>query len=250
LTRGLDLDRPETTLRRREVLLGKPFLRRVYGEWYRLIAASLPAGEGVVVEVGSGAGFLSEHVPGLVTSERFRLPQVSLVLDAQSLPFASASLRGIAMTDVLHHLPQPRRFLAEAARCVRRGGGVVMIEPWVTPWSRVVYGRLGAEPCEPEAARWERPASGPLSTANVALPWILFERDRTQFEREFPQWTIDTLRPMMPFSYLLAGGISMRSLMPGATYAFWRRVESLLERFGASLAMFALIVLRRTERSA
>jgi hypothetical protein len=149
---------------------------------------------------------------------------------------------------VLHHLPRPRRFFAEAARCVRRRGVVAMIEPWMTRWSRLVYDRLVDEPCEPEAPRWECQARGPLSTANVALPWILFERDRPQFEREFPQWEIDTLRPLMPVSYLLSGGISLRGAMPGASYPFWRWVESRLGRFDASLAMFAFVVLRRTER--
>ena len=34
------------------------------------------------------------------------------------------------------------------------------------------------------------PRQGPLSSANQALPWIVFERDRATFEREFPEWRI------------------------------------------------------------
>ena len=147
LTRGLDLDNPRTTHLRRRILEEKPFLRRIYEEWYARIAASLPAGEGAVLELGSGAGFLRDFVPGLVRSEVFYTPGIDAVLDGLALPFAPGSLRAIAMTNVLHHLPQPVRFFQEAARCVRPGGVATLIEPWVTPWSR------GGDPPRPPPPR-------------------------------------------------------------------------------------------------
>lgn len=245
LTRGLDIDDPRTTHLRRRILEEKPFLRRIYEEWYRAIARSLPAGEGAVLELGSGAGFLARFVPGLVRSEVFLTPGIDAVLDGLALPFAQGSLRGIAMTNVLHHLPGPRRFFAEAARAVRPGGVVTMIEPWVTPWSRLVYRRLHHEPFEPEATEWEIPPGGPLSQANGALPWILFHRDRERFLRELPAWRIRSIEPVMPFRYLVSGGISLRSLMPGWSYPAWRGLERALGPFGDRLAMFAHVVLAR-----
>ena len=118
-----------------------------------------------------------------------------------------------------------------------------MIEPWVTPWSRLVYSKLHHEPFQPEAVEWTVPQRGPLSGANSALPWIIFDRDRTRFEREFPEWQIHTIKPFMPFRYLLSGGVSMCSLMPGWSFALWRNLENLLRPWMKSLAMFALIVL-------
>ena len=56
---------------------------------------------------------------------------------------------------------------------------------WVTRWSRWIYGRFHHEPFDPQRADWEFPLSGPLSGANGALPWIIFQRDREQFEREW-----------------------------------------------------------------
>src|SRR5437764_1132092 len=78
----------------------------------------------------------------LITSDVFAAPGVDRIIDARELPFADASLRAIAMTDVLHHIAEPRRFLVEATRCIRPGGVLTMIEPWVTPWSRLVYRHL------------------------------------------------------------------------------------------------------------
>jgi hypothetical protein len=140
-------------------------------------------------------------------------------------------------------MPAARRFFAEAARCVRPGGRIVMIEPWVTAWSRFVYRRFHHEPFDPAAARWEFPPAGPLSGANMALPWIIFQRDRRRFEGEFPQWQLQSIRPCTPFCYILSGGVSMRSLCPGAAFGFWRGVEAMAHPLRGSLAMFARITL-------
>ena len=247
LTQGLDINDPRTTALRLRIIREKEFLRRIYEEWYETIRASLPPGEGAVLEIGSGGGFLKEYVPGLVTSDVFECPGVDMVVDAAALPFADGSLRAVVMTNVLHHIPAPRRFFREASRCVRAGGRVVMIEPWVTPWSRVVHRKLHHEPFEPEAADWGFPRTGPLSGANGALPWILFERDRAQFRREFPEWRVARVRPMMPFRYIASGGVGTRDLMPGWTYGLWRGLERLFEPWMKTWAMTAHIVLVKDE---
>ena len=244
-TRDLGIDDPRTTERRREIILGNRFLWRVYDEWYRLISDCIPDGPGRVLELGSGAGFLAKYIPEIITSEVFPCSDIQLVLDARSLPFSRGSLKAIAMVDVLHHIPDNRAFLTEAQRCLRPGGSIVMIEPWVSTWSRQIYTRLHHEPFVPEAADWTFPASGPLSGANGALPWIIFQRDRRHFESEFEELEIQTVQPFMPFRYLVSGGVSMRQLMPQATFDLWRAAESWLGRWSHHWSMFALIRLKR-----
>jgi SAM-dependent methyltransferase len=210
LTGGLDIDSAVTTDLHRRIIRDKTFLRQNYQEWYSLIEGALPAINGQILELGSGAGFMNEYIDGLITSDVFVTPGANVVLNGTKLPFARSSLRAIVMTDVFHHIPAPRAFFAEAARCLKPGGAVVMIEPWVSPWSRFVYRRFHHEPFEPDVKSWEFPATGPLSSANGALPWIVFNRDRTAFECEFPQLRIRTVRPMMPVTYLLSGGVALR----------------------------------------
>jgi SAM-dependent methyltransferase len=208
----------------------------------------VPAGERPALEIGSGPGFLASRLPHLITSDIVPVAGVRLVLDARELPFDRAALRAIVVMNVLHHIGEPRRFLAEAARVVHPGGALVMIEPWLSAWSRFVYRRLHHEPCNPGAARWEFAAEGRLSSANSALPWIIFERDRATFEREFAEWRIDRidLDVGTPFRYLVSGGVSMRSLTPAATFNAWRSFERTLSPWMSQLAMFALIRLERT----
>jgi hypothetical protein len=199
-----------------------------------------------VVELGSGAGFLRDVVPGALASDVLFCPGLDVVLDAQRLPFVAGSLRSIAFVNVLHHVPNCRAFFADAARTVRPGGAVVAIEPWVSAWSSFVYRHLHHEPFLPDAVEWSFPCSGPLSSANGALPWIVFERDRATFLREFPQWHLARVQPLMPVRYLASGGVGLRSLAPGWTYPLVAAAERLIAPWMSSVAMFALVVLERT----
>jgi SAM-dependent methyltransferase len=250
LTRELEADDPRTTELRRQIIRGKKFLRRIYEEWYGDLIAAIPAPgicPGQVLELGSGGGFLKELLPECATSEVFSCSGAELVVDARALPFADGSLRAILMVDVFHHIPEVAAFLREAERTLAPGGIIAMWEPWNTPWSRLVYKNLHPEPFDPEAADWSFPASGPLSGANGALPWIVFERDIAKFVREYPGLGLETLRLDYPFSYLASGGVSRRALMPGGLFSFIRRLERGLSLYGKQLAMFAFIVLRREQ---
>jgi SAM-dependent methyltransferase len=245
VTRGRSIDDPVTTDLRRSIVISKPFLRAIYEDWYRAISERIPPGEGSALELGSGGGFLERFLPGLITSEVFKCSAVQIVADAQKLPFPSGSLRAIVMTDVLHHIPNVAGFFGEATRCLRSGGRVVMIEPWVSSWSRLIYRHLHHEPFEPDVQRWDFPANGPLSDANGALPWVVFERDRKRFESEFPKFRIEEIKPMMPFRYLVSGGVSMRTLMPNFTTPGWRAIERACQPLMNRLAMFSLISVKR-----
>jgi SAM-dependent methyltransferase len=244
-THASDADDPQTTIEQRNIIREKRFLSKIYREWYRHVEAAIPAGPGKVLELGSGAGFLHECFTDVVTSDVLMLPHVQVIADAQKLPFAEGSLKAIVMINVLHHLPRPRQFFQEASRCVRTDGRLIMIEPWVTPWSRVIYRTLHHEPFLPESSTWEFDSEGPLSGANGALPWIVFGRDRARFEREFPMWEIQSIQPGMPFSYLISGGVSFRSFAPGAAYELVRILERIFTPWMNSVAMFANIVLNK-----
>jgi len=245
LTAGLCVDDPANTELRKQIIQSKPFLRAIYDEWYTMLAGAVPGGEGRVLELGSGAGHCANFIPGLITSEVFPCTNAQIVADARQMPFATGSLRAIVMTDVLHHIPDVRMFFRESSRCLRAGGRIVMIEPWVTSWSRIIYGKFHHEPIDPGTPNWEFPSTGPLSGANSALPWILFVRDRKKFAAEFPEFAIEAIRPFLPFRYLVSGGVSLRSLTPSFSRGFWSAVERLAQPQMHRLAMFAFIELRK-----
>jgi SAM-dependent methyltransferase len=240
------VDLPAATLERRGIIARKTILQAVYLDWYDRLARTVPSAPGRMIELGSGPGFLAERMPDVLTSDILRLPDLDLVVRGEALPFSSGSLKAILMIDVFHHVPQIRRLLAEAARCLRPGGVMAMIEPWRSPWSDFVYRYFHREAFRPEAKEWEFVSTGPLSGANGALPWIVFERDRRRFEKEFPQLRIAGVEPHTPILYLLSGGFSLPALVPDATLDFWRRIEARLQPRMRTWAMFATIRLVRT----
>jgi SAM-dependent methyltransferase len=247
LTAGLDIDSPSTTELRARIIQSKPFLRRIYAEWYDFqLSEAAKAPSGPLLELGSGAGFLHALMPATITSDIIRVRGLGVVLDAQALPFAVGSLSTIVMTNVLHHIPDATLFLREAGRCLKSKGRIAMIEPWLTAWSRFVYKCFHHEPLDDKAG-WKIVGRGPLSAANSALPWIIFQRDRVVFQKEFPQLRVDRVSVYMPFRYLLAGGISLRSLMPGFLFPVWAAAEGLLLPLNNYLGMFAKIVLERSD---
>lgn len=164
-----------------------------------------------------------------------------MVLDGCALPFRDGSLRALILVDVLHHIPAVRRFFAEAQRCLVPGGCILLIEPWVSRWSKLIYKRLHHEPFRPDSTEWSFPSDGPLSGANGALPWILFARDRSQFEDEFPDLQIRLIDPGLPFRYLVSGGVSLRTIMPVFTYPIWQLIEAALRPWQSAWSMFAFI---------
>ncbi|MEQ1575477.1 MAG: methyltransferase domain-containing protein [Vicinamibacterales bacterium] len=244
-SQALDLDDPAIASSRVNIIRTKALLLDVYRQWYDELAAEIPPGPGRILELGAGAGFLTERIPNAITSDLMPAPGVDLLADGAALPFVDGAMKAIVMTDVLHHVPRPRSMFTDLARCVRAGGVVVMIEPWLSTWSRWIYGRFHHEPYEPATPTWEFESTGPLSGANLALPWVIFHRDAAIFAEEFPEWQVTAIRPAPSFRYIVSGGMSLRSLAPGATLPVWRWVDRSLRRWPETWSMFALIVLTR-----
>jgi SAM-dependent methyltransferase len=241
----MDLDDPNTTCLRKQIIQEKPLLKNIYEEWYRTICSHLPFIEGPVLEIGSGAGFLKTFIPDLITSDIMPVAGNDIVCDAQHLPFKDKCLRAIVLINVLHHISDPLQFLKNSERCVKKGGKVIMVEPWVSSWSRTIYDKLHNEPFDPTSPSFTLPPSGPLSGGNNALPWIIFQRERKQFNRQ-TNWHINLIKLIMPFRYLLSGGVSMRNLLPAWTIRPLTFMEkSMSPRMMKKTAMFAFVVLCR-----
>jgi len=245
-----DLDDPATTLLHAEIIQKKPFLRKLYVDFYKQLenVVSNPQGK-VLVELGSGAGFIKEVISNAITSDILELPNVDKVFSALEMPFETASVDAFFMFDVLHHITEPRAFFREALRCLKIGGRIVMIEPANTLWSRFIYKNFHHELFDSQA-KWEMDSlqeKGPLSHGNGALPWIIFSRDRRIFENEFPSLRIVRMRNHTPLRYLLSGGLTLRQLVPSFTYPAVKAIEYALSPVNNLLGMFQTIELEKVD---
>jgi SAM-dependent methyltransferase len=104
-------------------------------------AAFLPLGERIL-DVGCGEGATLFHLgepSGAVGVDIFaekivfareRLPRCTFqVASAFELPFEAGRFDQVIVRDVIHHLDEPDRFLAECARVLEPGGRVDVLEP-------------------------------------------------------------------------------------------------------------------------
>jgi len=95
--------------------------------------ADLGCGSGVFTNLLQQAGYRSTGLdlsPKLIGIARAKFPAVEFQEgDVEHLPFASASLDGVLLSGIVHHLPDCSRCAAEVFRVLRPGGRFVAFDP-------------------------------------------------------------------------------------------------------------------------
>lgn len=240
-----DLDSPERTIAHQEIIKKKYFLRKLYEEWYKVFTASLPIlPRGKMIELGSGGGFLKEIIPSVLCTDILGLPSNDLTFSALEMPFADNEISAIFMIDTFHHIPDSKLFLTEVSRVLKKDGMLIMIEPANSLWGRFVYKNFHHEPFEP-SGNWQIPPSGPMSGANGALPWIVFERDFEEFKRSFPLLRLEKINYHTPLMYLISGGVSFKQVFPNFSYSIFRAIDKLLPFINKQISMFTTVNVKK-----
>lgn len=252
--RGVDVDDNVLLGIHTEILREKPLLRSAFETFYRdmmNLCDRLLITSGMEVELGSGAGFFKSLRPKLVTSDIRKGSHIDLVLDAQNMSLPDDSVRCIYAINVFHHLPDPDRFFSELCRVLRPGGGCILIEPHGGFGSALLHRYLHSdEQFLPDAQSWQTSdIVGPLSGANQALAYIVFERDSARFESLYGEhleiayqgYSLNALR------YLLSGGLNFRQLLPSAFEPILRMLEAIGRPLARYWSFHQVIVIRKRQ---
>ena len=95
--------------------------------------ADLGCGSGAFTHLLARKGYACVGLdisPKLVELGRRKYPDLELIEgDVEHLPFPDASLDGILLSGIVHHLPDPSRCAAEVFRVLRPGGRFVAFDP-------------------------------------------------------------------------------------------------------------------------
>jgi SAM-dependent methyltransferase len=230
-TVAIDTQAYEQLLRHRRVWEQKPILRRVYNDEFfaRLLASRKQ--DGISVEVGAGPGFFKQFAPDIVSTDLIWCPWLDAIADAQQLPFRSNSVANVFGLDMLHHLATPMTFLSEVSRILIPGGRLILVEPWITPFSYCIFRFLHQERCDLSETPWlVNPPGGAAEKlafdGNQAIPYLLFgPKHRSSTLRSLPELKLAVLEPFCLFAYLLSGGFKPMNLLPEFLYPALSRLE-------------------------
>lgn len=176
------------------------------------------------LELGSGGGFMGERYPNIITSDIMDTGNVDMVIDAQELPFMEGELEVIYAMHVLHHIPDVVKFLREAERTLCVGGGIVLVEPYWSPFATFVYGNFHPEPFDKTAESWNV-RGGAMSGSNQALSYILLKRDKEKFDKMFPDLKVIYEKPFNCMRYMATGGMWLKPKLPEFMFPVLKCVE-------------------------
>lgn len=119
------------------------------GSIWRDLSVLLPGARGLVLDVGCGAQpyrlllGADANYQGIDRGEAaghlgYSVPD-SIYYEGDRWPIADESIDTVLCTETLEHVPEPSAFLAEAGRCLKPGGRLLLTVPFAARWHYIPH---------------------------------------------------------------------------------------------------------------
>lgn len=238
-------DPVEMTYAQREILKTKPQFLEWHKMIYRYMANNKAEGNNNI-EVGSGSSFLQDFIPSLIKTNILHIKFNDLTCAAYCLPFKNNSIDNIILIDVLHHLDRPMDFFSEALRILKKGGRILLSDPYISLFSYSLWKYIHPENCNLKKIGFETEDSyNPLLCANSASLTLLVGRRYPYFKECFPKLKVVGKKYHTIMHYWLAGGYNFPSFVPEKLVKAVEELERILSPLGCLLASFIFVVIEK-----
>ena len=233
----------------RQIWQQKKILRSIYKDWYKKITKDLVKGK--TLELGSGIGSFKQFYPDIISSDIVVCEWLDKCIDAQKIPYQQASLSNIVMIDVLHHLGNPLTFFKQAHRVLKPGGRLILIEPFPSPFSLIIYKIFHPEPFIFNQNIFslrsaDKNHKNPWDS-NQAIAYLLFYKHIKQFNKIFKNnLTIIKKQKFSFLAYPLSGGFEHKQFLPDWLFPLVWLLERLLTPFRDLFAFRCYLVIEKT----
>lgn len=227
----------------------KPLLQKLYADFYRLIAQNLSnLPDAKIVELGSGLGNIRDFVPNCLRTDLFPNPWIDQIENAYKLSFADETISDLILTDVFHHLRYPGTALKEFVRVLRKGGRVIMLEPYMSALGLFVYGVPHDEPIAiTKKIEWDAPED--WSPEKIDYYAAQGNATRIFVRNKFPSLLVDWRKietiPLSAIAYAASGGFSKPQLYPPSMLPLIKKLEKVFDLFPALFATRLLVILEK-----
>jgi SAM-dependent methyltransferase len=246
----IDVDSTDRLIVHGKILARKRMLREVFTEFhhsFRSLDERFFSAHGARIELGAGIAPIRDSYSDVLATDVVYGYNLDRVLNAENLDLPDTSVRTIYGQNCFHHFPHPDCFFEELKRVLAPGGGAILLEPYYGPFATFLFKRLfRTEGFDKEFPVWETPAAGPMNGANQALSYLVFTRDRADFERKHP--TLKIVHQELcgnHFKYLLSGGLNFRQLLPGWTSHLVDLFQLIFSPFNRWISLHHIIVIRK-----
>ncbi|MEO6693952.1 MAG: class I SAM-dependent methyltransferase [Ignavibacteria bacterium] len=232
----------------REIWNKKRILRIIYEDWYKKIISNLSKVKGKSLELGAGSGNFKEYMPEVISADIEKCEWLDMCFDAHKMPFEDKSLSNIIMIDVLHHLDNPVDFLKEASRVLKSKGRIIMLEPFPSPFSLMIYKKFHPEPFLFDAdyfSKKDLQNKDPWDS-NQAIPYLIFFKNENKFLENFgDKFRILKKEKLSFIMYPASGGFENKQMIPNLLIPAFKILEKLLIPLRSLIAFRCFVVLER-----
>lgn len=234
--------------RHKETWEKKKILRVIYEEWYKKILKYLSPAEGKTIELGAGSGNFKEFKPDVISADIEKCDWLDMTFDAHEMPFENESIANIVMIDVLHHLYNPVKFLKEAERVLKNKGRVIMLEPFPSPFSLLIYKKFHPEPFIFDVDYFNKTdlQNKDPWDSNQAIPYLIFYKNVNKFNEIFGKdFKIIKKEKLSFILYPASGGFENKAMIPDFFIPAFKGMEFILTPLRDLIAFRCFVVIEK-----
>jgi ubiquinone/menaquinone biosynthesis C-methylase UbiE len=243
------LDHKKIDYKNRKIYQNKGLIKIIYNNYYKKIKKNIYiSNKKKILELGSGGGNIKKIIQKCITSDQFKNKSIDRIENIYKINFKKNSISNIILIDVFHHLQFPSLALKEIHRVLIKNGRIIMIEPAMGLFPRIIYKIFHYEPNGFNLKiNWNHiPKKIPSLNqyfAAQSMPWRAFFLKELNLKSKYK---IKFIKPFSDFAFLLSGGYSYKALYPKILYSFIKLIDKILTSI--SIRIFSarmLIVLEK-----
>jgi SAM-dependent methyltransferase len=199
------------------------------------------------MEIGAGVAPIRNSYSDVLATDIVPSPGLDRVINAEDMDLEYESVRVLFGQNCFHHFPRPDHFFQELERVLSPGGGVILLEPYYGSFASYIFKRLfKSEGYDKNYPSWETPVIGPMNGANQALSYIVFVRDKSEFQQKYPTLKIVHTELCTNYlKYLVSGGLNFKQLCPDWAIPIISFMQRILSPFNRWLALHHIVMIRK-----